>query len=211
MAKGGPPHRAPSRAYVLLTESRLGGWTSPAGTFVAEEETETGFSITVDLKPDDSRLKEYFNICVKTKRYSHVLEEPEVDGARSDSALFRGIRQSYEARRPMFLPFGFRLSQPSAVIYVKFRLGVRPFVSRVSDTLDAPSLLPEAEVKQGNYIYEPCPIDEPPMDSDTFMHYFYSAADKHGESATGLVGGLHAWRTGDSQTAATIGAWLTTV
>lgn len=35
------------------------------------------------------------------------------------------------------------------------------------------------DVKAGRYRYAPCPIDEPPMDSRTFLHYFYSPASIH--------------------------------
>ncbi|KAK0704084.1 hypothetical protein B0T26DRAFT_681691 [Lasiosphaeria miniovina] len=131
-AKAGPRRRgraqAPPRgshvhalsgAHVRHTESWLVGWTARPARFVAEEETETAFNITVDTKPDDSRLKEYFNMCVKMKRYSQVLEEPEVDGARNDGALLQDIRRSYGARCLRSLPFGFRLSQPTAAVYVK--------------------------------------------------------------------------------------------
>ena len=34
-------------------------------------------------------------------------------------------------------------------------------------------------MKTGNYIYSSCLLDEPPIDSRTFSHYFYAPASKH--------------------------------
>lgn len=42
-----------------------------------------------------------------------------------------------------------------------------------------PVILPKEEVDRGKYKYGSCPINKPPMDSNTFMHYFYSPAWKH--------------------------------
>lgn len=49
----------------------------------------------------------------------------------------------------------------------------------MAGTIELPSIPPENEVKDGKYRYDPCPIDEPPMDNRTFLHYFYSPASMH--------------------------------
>lgn len=43
----------------------------------------------------------------------------------------------------------------------------------MSGNLLCPSIPPQSEVEKGQYSYQPCPIDEPPMHTNTFMHYFY--------------------------------------
>lgn len=48
----------------------------------------------------------------------------------------------------------------------------RPYVSPIAGTLLAPSIPPKEEVDNGRYEYHPCPIDEPPMTSNWFMHHF---------------------------------------
>jgi hypothetical protein len=52
----------------------------------------------------------------------------------------------------------------------------------MSGTDDAPSIPPAIEVAANNYSYDPCPIDEPPMDSRTFFHHFYAPASDHPDS-----------------------------
>jgi len=48
----------------------------------------------------------------------------------------------------------------------------KPYVSPIAGTLLAPSIPPKKYVDEGKYLYHPCPIDEPPMTSNWFMHYF---------------------------------------
>ena len=56
----------------------------------------------------------------------------------------------------------------------------------MSGDLLCPSIPPQSEVEKGRYSYQPCPIDEPPMHTNTFMHYFYfSDASKHATSLWG--------------------------
>lgn len=62
---------------------------------------------------------------------------------------------------------------------MQFRLSQHPFVSLIAGSIEAPSIPPKDEVTAGNYIYNPCPIDEPPIDSRTFFHYFYSPTSLH--------------------------------
>lgn len=69
---------------------------------------------------------------------------------------------------------------------MQFKLGRRPFISLISGKVDAPSIPSEAEVKAGNYAYIPCPMDEPPMDSRTFLHHFYASASKHPDTMWGV-------------------------
>jgi hypothetical protein len=52
----------------------------------------------------------------------------------------------------------------------------------MTGTLKSPEIPPESIVSAGLYEYNPCPIESPPMDSDTFMHYFYSPSCAYDES-----------------------------
>ena len=52
---------------------------------------------------------------------------------------------------------------------------------RHAGVLKRPSIPPPAEVETKRYEYEPCPIDEPPMDSDVFMHYLSAPDTEHTE------------------------------
>ena len=63
----------------------------------------------------------------------------------------------------------------------QFRVDIRPLVG----TMANPSVPPEIEVREGRYHYIPCPIDEPPMPSNVFMHYFTSAANVHNTNLWG--------------------------
>ena len=60
-----------------------------------------------------------------------------------------------------------------------------PFVSINQGSLEIPSIPPEAEVTACRYKYDPCPIDEPPMTSKTFMHYFNLPASVHPDAMWG--------------------------
>jgi hypothetical protein len=51
--------------------------------------------------------------------------------------------------------------------------------------MEAPSLPPIEEVNLGKYTYEPCPIDNIPMPSHIFMHYFTTPSDLHPDSTWG--------------------------
>lgn len=58
-----------------------------------------------------------------------------------------------------------------------------------------PCIPPEREVKAGNYVYLPCPMDEIPIDSNLFMHHFYRPASQHPDA---LWGERLPWRLGPS-------------
>ena len=55
-------------------------------------------------------------------------------------------------------------------------------MSKMAGSLEAPSIPPEQEVEVGRYCYVPCSINEPPMDSNTLMHYFYTDPSRHTDS-----------------------------
>lgn len=62
-----------------------------------------------------------------------------------------------------------------------------PYVSPIAGTLLAPSIPPKEHVDNRQYLYRPCPIDEPPMTSDWFMHYFNFIDDsKHRDEIWGV-------------------------
>ena len=71
--------------------------------------------------PSQSKPKQYLQLCIRAERFSHLLEEVEVDSTKSDGDLFEAIRMSYEQARPSLLPLWLRISQPTSAIYVKVR------------------------------------------------------------------------------------------
>ena len=68
---------------------------------------------------------------------------------------------------------------------MQFRMDRRPLVGIVSHPPN-PSIPPADEVKAGRYLYSPVPMDEPPMPTNVFMHYFYSSTpEKHWDNLWG--------------------------
>ncbi|KAL9040600.1 MAG: hypothetical protein Q9214_004423 [Letrouitia sp. 1 TL-2023] len=128
-------------------------------------------------------IRENLQLCIETGKYSLEIEEVGLDRPQSDGILFQSIRERYEHIRHSVLPMRLRFSKPNKAIFVKcciqFRLGQHPFVSPIAGSIDAPSIPPKDEVTAGNYVYNPCPIDEPPIDNRTFFHHFYSPASLH--------------------------------
>lgn len=49
----------------------------------------------------------------------------------------------------------------------------------MAGSLDNPSMPPKPEVDAQNWDYDPCRIEELPVDSRTFFHHFYAPASKH--------------------------------
>lgn len=69
--------------------------------------------------------------------------------------------------------------QGSQTDFVKFRTDRRQLIAVETS---GPAVPPADEVRNGRYIYEPVPMDEPPMPPKVFMHYLNKVTEAHTEA-----------------------------
>lgn len=171
------PIQTPKKAHAK--QAQPVGWNMPSGSSSSIPSDPNNLVGNVaDPRSVTPSRKTALQLCIETSQYSLELGELDSSIPISDGALFARMRAQYERTRHSVLPMWARFKKPDKAVFVKFRLGKRPFVSLICGTLEAPSLPPASEVSH-NYNYDPCPIDEPPIDSRTFFHHFYAHASQH--------------------------------
>lgn len=121
-----------------------------------------------------------------------------MSGVQSDRDVFEKIKRKYDELQvshricgffDLLGPNGgrfvkvcviFSLEYPKRLNTQQFRLDKSPFVA-VMTKPSATSVPPPKEVQQGHYDYNPVPMDEPPMPSNVFIHYFTKITEAHTE------------------------------
>ena len=156
----------------LQTASTIGSGSTYVGTgssqiFTTQQNNALGQS-------------KYLELCVNISKYETKLAEIQVLSGQSlgtaictDAHLFRQINQRYHAlRKQNWRRFLYR---PAGIKFVHFGVQAGEQVSFFSSD----PLPPEDEIAAKRYEYNLQPPVPPPIDSRTFLHYFY----KHGAHA----------------------------
>lgn len=143
--------------------------------------------------------KKFLEICVRKDGPFHHLRELDVSAyggqRRTDGRVFNDIKTQYKAVRSSLGIWNLRfLFKPCAGLFVKvcashltkkiltmvrqFRLESQPYAIVVKRDC----IPPAKAVHTGEYEYVPVPMDEPPMPSNVFMHYFITPAKAHSQA-----------------------------
>lgn len=158
------------------SQSSFGQGTSPAST-IGSGSTYVGSSSSQSPNGQQNNAfarNKYLELCVNVGKYETKLAEIQISSTQSggaaictDAHLFRQIYHRYTAlRRRTWRRFLYR---PAGIKFVHF--GVQAG-NRVSFFSSDP-LPPEDEIAAKRYEYSLNPPVPPPMDSRTFLHYFY--------------------------------------
>ncbi|KAL2068384.1 hypothetical protein VTL71DRAFT_16482 [Oculimacula yallundae] len=127
-----------------------------------------------------NKIPLYVEICVKHKQYTSRHKEITVDMAENDAQFFQKINKAYcEIRRPRWT----RLLRPIRIEHVKFSVQNMGAVVGIYDYA-GPQIPPEAEVKNGNYHYNPCPWAGEPVPSNIILHELTSSKSQLHTSRT---------------------------
>ena len=151
------------------------------------------------FEPPPAPESKYLGLCVRDGKFTQILDEIDVSACNSDGALFqkinRRLKEHWEAtarRRLSSL-----LLELTGAVFIKVR-PYSPFLSHQSHIISndhqfysdrlthvgvmaCPSVPPPEEVQARRYVYYPCPIEEPPMGSDAFVHYLQAPEADHAE------------------------------
>ncbi|KAF3001373.1 hypothetical protein E8E13_006616 [Curvularia kusanoi] len=175
--------------YALLQSSQSSSiqQLSPSSTF-GSGSTFIGTDASQTLSPSQnifSGQSKYLELCVNINKYETKLAEIQVlsgqaNGAAicTDAHLFRQIYQQYYAlRKHNWHRFLYR---PAGIKFVHFGVQTGERVSFFSSD----PLPPEDVITAKRYEYDLQPPVPPPIDSRTFLHYFYKhGAHSHSTSA----------------------------
>jgi hypothetical protein len=168
-----------NRSSLSLSQSSFGQHSSPASTFDSGSTYVGTDSSQILSAQHDNFLgqSKYLELCINNSKYETKLAEIQVLSGKSigtaictDAHLFRKIHERYHAQRKhTWRRFLYR---PAGIKFVHFGVQADERVSFFSGD----SLPPEDEITAKRYEYNLQPPVPPPIDSRTFLHYFY----KHG-------------------------------
>jgi hypothetical protein len=173
------------------------------GTFSSDFQpsiTEDSFGKELDVLNTPISQKRYLEICIRSGKYTHILGERDISSLKTDRETFETIKSEYSRLRLSARVFRFAIREPTAGHFVKvgllttfccatnqalqFRVdktvadGHTPHASAA--VMSKPSMPPHEEVNK-TYLYDPAPMDEPPMPPNIFMHYFTKNTAAHNE------------------------------
>ncbi|KAL8799519.1 MAG: hypothetical protein Q9182_005828 [Xanthomendoza sp. 2 TL-2023] len=119
----------------------------------------------------------WLELCIRSSPYTYRLGEIDVAGRQTDQTVFYKIKQKYESSRSTVYLFRlFALRIPKGGVFVQFRKDKSATPQNALATASVmvrPSVPKPQEAREYNYIFDPMPMDEPPIDSRTFNHYFH--------------------------------------
>ncbi|KAL8684135.1 MAG: hypothetical protein Q9224_006584, partial [Gallowayella concinna] len=119
----------------------------------------------------------WLELCIRSSSDTYQLGEIDVAGRQSDQTVFHKIKEKYWSSRTTVRLFGrFALRIPNGGVFVQFRkdkLATPQNTVATASVMARPSVPKPQEAHKHNYIFEPMPMDEPPIDSRTFNHYFH--------------------------------------
>ncbi|KAK7211707.1 hypothetical protein V2G26_018885 [Clonostachys chloroleuca] len=167
---------APGRARMRQSGTRQVAWSGPSsnGPRSANTSLPTSSAVSQPLTPSGMCVL----VCVKFSRRRTKAETVWYHDRTTDGEVFQDIRDKYHLVRPSKLPMSLRLKNPTKAIFIKFLFEKAPVMSRIAGTEERPSIPPKRFVDDGKYHYTPCPLEEQPMPSDTFLH-FLTSHDTH--------------------------------
>lgn len=172
-------NRAPSSTSTQSSTS------STSSTFFGPGSSASSFG------SQGTQTKSYLELCVNTGQYTKTLSEIDLRNIRCDEELFERIRSEYFRLRKF--RFNRWLLKPSGIHFVKassYNLGhseekdLRSSQFAVQDSLSVAilqkplSIPPQREVDSKRYTYSPCPLEDPPMPSEIFLHYLTCTASQ---------------------------------
>jgi len=123
-----------------------------------------------------STTNKWLELCIRSGPDTFVLGEMDISRTQADQTVFRAIKHKYEASRVVARLFGrFAYRIPSGGVSVKFRKDKLATPSNAATvSIMARSSMPEADdARDYHYVFDPIPMDQPPIDTHTFNHYFH--------------------------------------
>jgi len=121
--------------------------------------------------------KQWLELCIRSGPDTFVLGEIDITQIKMDHWVFYAIKREYETNRVAARLFGrFAYRVPNGGISVKFRKDklATPNGNPPTVSIMARSCMPETgEAHSYHYVFDPTPMDLPPIDTHTFNHYFH--------------------------------------
>ncbi|KAL9055750.1 MAG: hypothetical protein Q9162_003386 [Coniocarpon cinnabarinum] len=129
----------------------------------------------------------WLELCLLSGPNTFSLGEIDVSGPQTDKSVFDKIRVKYSSERVMariFARLAFRV--PVGGVFVqspyKFRKDENASMSNpiaTASIMQRPSFPTPKQARDFNYTFKPSPMDEPPMPSPIFNHYFQHPRPTH--------------------------------
>ncbi|KAL8811659.1 MAG: hypothetical protein Q9200_001629 [Gallowayella weberi] len=134
-------------------------------------------AVDVDVIQQPVIPPKWLELCIRSSSDTYRLGEIDVSGRQTDQTVFHKIKQKYETSRStvrLFRRLALRI--PNGGVFVQFRkdkLATPRNTVATASVMARPSVPKPQEARDHNYIFDPIPMDEPPIDSRTFNHYFH--------------------------------------
>ncbi|KAL8819082.1 MAG: hypothetical protein Q9191_007811, partial [Dirinaria sp. TL-2023a] len=125
-----------------------------------------------------TRTPKWLELCIRSSPDTYVLGEVDVGGTQTDQTVFKNIKEEYIRRRSSTrLLGGFALRVPNGGVFVQPQFRKDKLVvsgsPATASIMSRPSFPKPQEAQTYKYVFDPVPMDEPPMDTRTFSHYFH--------------------------------------
>ncbi|KAL8789481.1 MAG: hypothetical protein Q9213_001094 [Squamulea squamosa] len=125
--------------------------------------------------PSISTTPKWLELCIRSGPNNYFHEEIDVAVRQTDELVFHNIREKYRIKRAAVRLFNqFDLRIPNGGVFVQFRKDKLATTQRMVPTasiMACPSVPQPKEARDYHYVFDPIPMDEPPMDPRTFNHY----------------------------------------
>ncbi|KAL6714320.1 hypothetical protein ACLMJK_007743 [Lecanora helva] len=119
----------------------------------------------------------WLELCIRSGTDTYILGELDVAGKEKDQTMFNAIREKYHVHRNAnWFSKVFALRIVNGGVFVQFRID-KPTAptgkTATASVMKYPSMPKPEEARHYKYVFDPVPMDEPPMDKRTFNHYFH--------------------------------------